>query len=562
MKTLLKTTAFLALILFIIASCSKDEPTPDPGNQGEGELIQTTGQVTEDDFETYEGDIGVVIDARPLARKGYKPTQVTLNITGEVVNFTETIPLDEDSYMGQLKLPLENLSDADKGDLIDGVNIIPEYKDENGAIIYTEPLFTKTFLSNPEPRTANVAGLQETEENQTLSFRPGTSYYIQRMNADGSPDSGSMNITASASLDNVISATSNATFDGTDTQRIFTFHPVPNNPNTFLIRHAETGRFIRYAGVTTTSSYSGSFFGMKLRQNTNLAQIEAASDYHHYQFTFEKQDNGTFIIKNSAGLPVKQAPGFGLTFDDTITNTTSGNVVTPEDRTWRMVSTSIDWTISNISTSFLEPILPPAETSLSINSVLTNCGSGTLSQTVGVAHSENQQRTVGFEETLSATTSNSFGVNVSLNVEFSAQILGTGTTVNAGIDTSYDHSWSSTETSSEWESTHTGQTQEITSTRTVTVPSGSASLVYDVVQFYPETRVNFAQRLRVEGIDSESGLALTGEEIRTLFYVNGFNGVVSAVEPNSMVVTLRGTLTLDKIIDSDSNVQDVPANCN
>ncbi len=68
--------------------------------------------------------------------------------------------------------------------------------------------------------------------------------------------------------------------------------------------------------------------------------------------------------------------------------------------------------------------------------------------------------------------------------------------------------------------------------------------------------------MRVEGLDSSTNIPLTGEEIRTLFYFNKFNGVITSIEPNSIVITLKGTVTLDKIIRTESDVQDVPANCN
>ena len=561
-NTTLRTLVLLTIVLTILGclGCSKEE-IPSNNNQ-DGELIETPGTITEDDFESFKGELGIVLDARELARKGYTPAEVTINVDANNGDYSQTVAIDEYSLMGQLKIPMEGLSEAAIEELTSGVQITAAFKDADGTMIYEEPSFTQSFQSNPSPRIANASALAETPENQTLSFRAGTSYYIQRMNADGSPDTGSFNTTSSSDLGDVISATSGTQFNGNENSRAFTFYPVPNEPNTFLIRHTASERFIRYATVTTTApNNSASFFGMKLTSNTSLSQIEGASDYHNYQFTFEKQDNGTYLIKNTVGQAVKQAPSFGLTFENTINNTANGgSTVTAEDRSWRIVTASVDWNISNIGTTFLPPVLPKPETSLAFNSILTNCGSGTLSQTVGTASSETQEISVGFEETLSASTSNSFDVSVSLDVEFSTSILGTSSTVNAGIETSYGHSWSSTETNSNWESTHDGETTEITSSRTVTVPSGSASLVYDVVQFYPETKVNFVQRLRVEATDS--GQQLTGDEIRTLFYLTNFNGVITEIEPTSIVVTLRGTLTLDKIIDSESNVQDVPANCN
>ena len=93
------------------------------------------------------------------------------------------------------------------------------------------------------------------------------------------------------------------------------------------------------------------------------------------------------------------------------------------------------------------------------------------------------------------------------------------------------------------------------------MPSGSASLVYDAFQFYQNTKVNFVQRLRVSGVDSLTGAVLTGDEIRSQFQFNSFEGLILAVEPNSIVITLRGTTTFDQILEIESRVEDVAANC-
>ncbi len=243
-------------------------------------------------------------------------------------------------------------------------------------------------------------------------------------------------------------------------------------------------------------------------------------------------------------------------------NTRNGNTVYAELRTWRVVSTSVEWNVTNIGTSFLEPILPEAQTGFSFNSTLTNCGSGSLSQTVGVNTSESNSRTVGWEEKLSMSTSNTVDISATVSVGFEAKFFGTGGSYEMSLTAGYSHSWSSTSENSNWQDQSNEEVTTLSSERTVSVPSGKASLVYDVYQFYPNTKVNFAQRLRVEGVDSSTNTPLTGEEIRTLFYFNKFNGVITSIEPNSIVITLKGTVNLDKIIKTESDVQDVPANCN
>ncbi|MGS2726821.1 hypothetical protein ACU8DI_09460 [Psychroserpens sp. BH13MA-6] len=551
-----KTILLLVTINFMI-SCSKEEPTSDPQNPGNSELIESPGQITEEDFESFAGEIGLILNARPLVRKGYKPTQVSLTILANSGDFSQTVPIEEHTFMGQLKIPLEGLSDAAKTELTSGVQVTAEYKDENGTTIFTEPAFTYSLQSNPNARTANATTLSETPENQTLSFNQNSSYYIQRMNADGSGNSFAWRHLPGTTYNDLITA-NNTEFNGNEPDRGFTFIPIPGEVNTFAIRHTASLRYIKVAPVFINTIPFAVHNAPVLSNNTSLTVIQNLSDYNSFKFRFEQAENDTYIITSLGagpnGLAIKQVEEYGLTVDPMV------NANQSEERFWRVISTGIEWNVTTIGTSFLEPVLPKPEFGIQYNSVLTNCGSGALTQTVNSEITETLTTTAGLEESLSMSTSNDISVTAGVNVEFSAELFGVGTTVNASLESTYSHSWSATETSSSWQVENNTTQISLFTSREVIVPSGSASLVYDVQQFYPETKVNFVQRLRVEGTDN--GQPLTGNEIRTLFYLTNFTGVITDIEPNSIVVTLKGTITLDKIVKSESNVQDVPANCN
>jgi len=563
MKHVLKFQKLLVLtvISILVFACSKENITAPPDGTT-GEIIETDGQITAEDFDEFAGEIGVVLDARPIARKGYKPTQVTININATSGNYTQTVPIDEFSFMGQLKIPLEGLSQEAKNELTSGVQITPEYKDANGNVIFTDATATVSFQPNPSARTANAIDLEETEDNQTITLSEDSSYYIQTMNDDGSPSNAAMRHLSGAGFSNVITANTTL-FNGNETDRIFTFVPIPNEMNTYAIRLKTSGRFVQVSPVLiNTTNFLGSHIGPNLTFLAHFTQVQNASNYNAYKFKIDKVDNGSYLIKTYDGISIKQIPGFGLTVSASAFNLRNFQTVNAEERLWRMVSTTVEWNVTNIGTSFLEPILPKPQTGFSFNSTLTNCGNGSLSQTVGANITETRSRTIGWEESLSVNTSNTVSVSATVEVGFEAGFFGVGGNFNLSVTAGYEHSWSSTSESSNWEDTTDEIQESLFTERTVTVPAGSASLVYDVFQFYPNTKVNFVQRLRVEGIDSETGVSLTGEEIKTQFYFNKFNGVITSIEPNSIVITLKGTVTLDKVIKTESDVQDVPANCN
>lgn len=543
------------ILLFILAfACSKEEDT-EIDLPPSGEIVITGGQIKVEDFDEFEGEIGIVLSARPLVQKGYSPSQVTINVDANSGNFTETVSLDPFSFMGQLKIPLKGLGEAVKEELTSGVRITPEYKSADGNIIFTEPSFTVSFQSNPTPRVANAITLADTEENLTLNLAEATAYYIQRMNDDGSPDSGAWRHLTAVRYAGVITANA-SNFNGNEADRIYTFIPIPGEKNTYAIRLQDSGRFVKTSVIIQPIGvFPVIHEAPNLSFLTTFSQVQSAGDYNAYKFRFEKEDSGSYRIKTFNGATIKQAEGYGLTTSSSLNNVTS------QERLWRVVSTDIQWKVANIGTSFLEPILPKPQTGFSFNSTLTNCGSGSLSQTVGANVTETRSRTIGWEESLSINTSNTVNVSTTVDVGFEAGFFGVGANYNLSVTAGYEHSRSVTESNSKWGDTMDTVEESLFSERTVTIPSGRASLVYDVFQFYPDTKVNFVQRLRVEGIDSKTGLNLTGEEIKTQFVFNNFNGVITSIEANSIVITLKGTVTLDKVIKTESDVQDVSANC-
>ncbi len=562
-KTQLKTIVFLFSFLLISLSCSKDDPTPDSGNQGTGEIVVTDVGVKADDFDTYPGDVGFVIDARELAKKGYMPTQAVVTVNASHSNYSQTIDIDPITLMGQIKISKEGLSEAAISELTNGVSVTSVLKNTNGETIMTDPEATVSFLSNPNARTVNATSLVKTTEHATINLSENTTYYIQSMNPDGSPDNNAWRHLDTPGFDQVITANV-AQFNGNEPDRGFTFIPIPGEFNTFAIRNKASSRFVRMGLLSiTTSSWAGGHWGPYLSTLNNFAGVVSHTDYDHYKFKFQQTDDGSYIIR-AVGLAndsINQIPGFGLSASNWVVNTVNGIRYDDEPRTWRLISTTIDWDVQNIGTNFLEPILGPAQTAFGFNSTLTNCGQGSLSQTVGTEINEQKEETVGWEESLSFTSTSTTSISATVGVEFEAGFFGASASYSASVTAGYDHTQSETQTSSEWLSKTKTDTENLFSERTVTVPSGSASLVYDVYQFYDNTLVNFVQRLRISGIDSKTGLALSGEEIQSQFHFSGFNGVISAVESTSIVITLRGTTLLNKIFKTESSVQDVAANC-
>ena len=561
MKTYSKIlSAFLMLIQLLIPSgCTKEESLS-PGKE-KGEIVNSNG-ISVDRFDTYAGEIGFVLDARELVKKGYTPVTAEVDIKAEKGDFSQTIEIDPISFMGQIKLIKEELTQEAIDELTNGVFVISVIKDANDQTITADSV-THSFVSNPPPRKVIADGLMETDENRMIHLSEDTSYYFQAVDGDDNPEPGKSMAVGASNQSFIMTSASATEFNGNETDRNFSFIPIPGKVNTFAIR-VKSGRRFLYSGTIYNTAVvnfgTGTYLhnGLAASGTSDFDLIQNNPDFH---FKIEKIDDGIYELQNSAGTPVRMAPNIGLTFDMVLSSITSVSIITSQPIKWRLISTTINWEVQNVGTTFLEPILGEAETDFKFNSTLSNCGQGGLSQTVGVEATEIESVTVGWEESLSINTTNSINVSTTIGVEFDAKFFGKGAKYNASLTVGYDYSRSVEETSTKFEERTEEVGSKVFSERTVTVPSGSASLVYDAFQFYGNTRVNFIQRLRVSGVDSQTGMVLSGDEVRSQFQFSGFDGVIISVESNSIVITLRGTTDFDQIVEIESKVEDVAANC-
>jgi len=281
-----------------------------------------------------------------------------------------------------------------------------------------------------------------------------------------------------------------------------------------------------------------------------IEDVLNASTTEFYKFIVEKVADGKYIFRSKiTGETLKVIGGVGMAAAN------NGN-----ETYWRIISNTLEWSTSQIGIKFLEPIMGKPATSFGANSTLTNCGNGSLEQTIGSDQSETIVNTIGWEERFSLTGAVSTSVTATIGMEVEAGFFGNSATYSAELSSTTEASVSMTEESSSFGETQEEVQEAIFFERTVTVPSGSASLVYDVAQIYANTKVQFVQRVRLKA--TESGIPLSGETLRSQLQFSKFNGVVTEVGPDFLDISIKGTATLGKVFETQSTVEDVPSNCN
>ena len=545
-KILLLLSSIIVLLLSCNA-CSKDEATPMPIIDS-GQIVLSDG-VTEDDFEKFPGEFGIILNVRNIAKKGYKPTNAIVTVNATNGNYSQTVALDEFTSMGQIKIALSGLSDVAISELQEGVNISVDVKNQNSETIIQQDLSAVVFRSNAEPKELNVSNLDETSENTTIALKEDTPYYIQVVNAAGVPSAKSMRVNRTAGFDDIMTVSTNSTFSGVNEQpdHIINFIPIPGEINTFAIKLQAYGQFV---GVDTFTQSGQTVTGPKMFGFTNFEDVQNSFAYENYKFIIKKVEEGKYaIISKLTNQPFKEIAGIGISAG------TAGETVY-----WRIISNSLEWNAENIGTKFLSPILSVPGTDFGANSTLTNCGTGGLSQTIGKDESITIRNIVGWEESFSFTGTTSASVSATVSTEFEAGFFGNTANYSASVTGSLETSSSMTSESSSFNEFQDEKSETIFFERTVTVPPGKASLVYDVAQIYDNTKIQFVQRFRLSA--TESGNTLSGEELRSQLQFSRFNGVVTQIGPDFLDISIKGTATLGKVLEARSEVQDVPSNCN
>ena len=545
----LKVCSFLMVLTLLALSCSKEDDTPPPVDNN-GELVTSNG-VNADDFERYKGALGMIVSARNVAKKGYKPVSAELTIQGSQGDYSQTIEIDPFSFMGKVQLEIENLSDAAKEELVNGIPVTVDYKDATGATIFSNTISAVTFSSNPPPTSVNVAALANTPDSDDLFFG-NLKYVMQRVDEDGNLSNLAFNLMDfPLSNKDVATLSEVSDFNTIDDVFEYTIEVINANTNIIALKHDTSGRYLRVNDYILPNENALNGLGALYAGATSIP----SSGSQNYYFEIIKEDDGVYKLRS---LGRNSLVRFSNEFNYIYTSGSGNDNVVY----LRPVATNANWSIENISASFVAPILPEPQTSFGANSTLTNCTSaGTLSQTIGFSLTEEYSNTIGWSESLSITTTNTVNVEVSATVGFEASFFGTGGNASATVSAGYQYSRAATESSSNFGEGTATVSETIFQERTVTVPPQSASLVYDVAQYYPNTKVQMAQRLRVRATNS-SGVALSGDLIRALFRYSRFNGVVTQVGSDFIEVSLQGTMTLERILETQSSVQEVEPNCN
>jgi hypothetical protein len=573
-QTILKYVLLMGLGLVLSVGCSSDDSVnlPElPELPEDGDFIEGDG-IGEDELETFMGEIGILLDARPYIRKGQPITK--LRVTPTDSDYFEPMVLEVDPFTNYVsfKLDLENLSSEAETALRNGINLEVDLLDENDNELFKEILENTLFTENGSDVELRGDGVEDL--NTEVHLNPDTPYFLQLVTDDGQIESKALDnalytatgpftatfdptcANAFAKYASYPSRSSETDFSSNNTTQQFYFqkHEDEDEENIYSIISRHTNTYLASEGGGTKVVYTS-----EVRRTNNYKTLRD-------EFKFQiRKENGTYqlaIYKESKPLSfvrITQSCAFGA--DLTIITLRSGIFTSSRGQNFRFATTDVEYEAQSIETWYGQPILPAAENSFKVNSTLTNCTSAVISQDVGVDLTETKTMSVSWQETVGFTAGARLTTEVTVGAKAGVSFFGNGGEVSGEVSVALELSveMSKSATNAEERTTETGST--IFTKRVVPVNPGKQVLVYDAVQTYPAIRVPFVQRIKITGRNSDQ-VALTGEELATQSAFGGFTGTITEIGTNSIEITVRGMTTFDNTAEIQLEASETDADCN
>jgi hypothetical protein len=509
-----------------LTSCSEDEVV---------EPEVTLEEKIESVVPVDSGSIGLVIDARPIARKGYQPLKATITFSGDYSTYSDEIQIDPTTNVGVFRLKYEDVPAVRREGFAGGVPLNIKVFDEQGTELSDADFDRQEVDASNNP--VNI----ETDLPEILpqlALSPGTPYLIY------SETSGMVLTTVP------VPAVGFAPYPrGVSTRD---YNPEGDIYQVFYFEKGDDGDqqeyFLLGSGGYIISSYP-------MTQST--VRYTPGEETHLEKLVIEVDSGGWVKLRTQSGNYYKDildgpTPGgsdyafYGSTEDDYTR--------------FRIINADIRWSLTDRGIKFNQPVLPPARLEFAYSATLSNCSSATLTETVGRNETRSQTFTSGFEESLQLFSSHTAYAEVTAGVEVDATFFGRGATYNLQATAGYEYTTAETSTTTNyWQESKTTEV-ETSRSRTVQLVPNSAVEVYDAVQSLDDVKVPFTKEFRLEGVDSD-GQKIKGSELQFQLFTSQFQGIVTETGPDYVDFTVRGTTIVDRMLEVETRVSEIQGAC-
>lgn len=536
-KLLPYITVCLAAVL-AVASCKKNNV------DGSTAPVVTPLDTSTLDIPVSQGHLGLILDTRPIVKKGYKPAYLSLSISGALSSFSDDhMEVDEFTNLAILRIQKDSVSESEVAQFAKGVPATVKVYN-NASELLAELQESLPVMANAVPVPIET---QKPKIMPPLKIIPGTPYVIQTLPAGSYKGGDIWTYTYDMINGGLIGKDPLKVYEnpyiglgtvyispGDEANnaagQIFTFEPAGND-STFYIKAG--GKKKQYVDVY---------------QKTVQTFTDPPQSSDNYKFILSQDQEGAITIKSHDQHPLK------INTDATLGSVRTDGT-TPVK--FRLIPVDIVWTAQNMGITYDQPVMPPAELDFALATTINNCGAGTISQEVGKADSRETIITAGTEESFSIAAEHSASVDMSLSMGVSADLFGVaGMERNLTLSTGYTFTYMETKTSTSRVEKSTTETTEISLKRMADVPPYTSKDIYDAVQTYRNVVAYYVQKIRVSG--KRDGISLTGDEIASQLVANQFGGVVTETGDSYVTITVRGKVNIENLMAAQTDARSRP----
>lgn len=521
-------------VLTALFACSSSSPEPDSSIE-----------------EEVAGLIGLVVDTRPIFKKGYMPTQVELSFD-DYEDRNTTLEVDARTNLAILTMDIDSLTDEELESFREGVSLTLSVVGENPDTGEANVELARILEDGGRVDDSNRPFPVDTDLpyiKRPLSLKEGTPYLLQVEGACSPGVLSRYSVNFDGTLwDGCESCFASLPYQPNDSYFQYALVAVEGKEDTFLIKRE--GLDDGYLGLRFTTSSGMDALGSSLGPKPIEDAIE---------FVFEQDEDGWIKIRmtdppeyvtyqsseNSSGL---------CDAEDLVRSEISG---LPPAR-FRLISDDIDWEIEDLGTNFSPPILPPPRVQFALKPTpVRNCGSpATVTQTVGVTETKTTTTTVSTSESLELFSSDKVSFDLKVGFEIGAEPF------KETVEASESFELTTSETSrteNTWTTTETKEV-EVSIEQSVELPPDTAVEVTETLYSIDDVRTPFVQTVRIRGTYKGTSDALSSAEIVSQMFFNFFGGVVTRYGADFVEVTLRGEAVIDQIFSVEVDVKPLPCN--
>ncbi len=513
----------------------------------------TGAEPSETDLTTNEGTVGMVVDVRELARRGYTPHTVMLDFAGQFAHLSAEIEVDQNTSVATLSRSRAEFAETELSTLASGVDVTVRVFDEAGDELESESFTAPVDSSN---RFFEIT-TDLPRRLPPVTLDPDTPYLLQAI-APGSPVDGFLYKLRTTQADPLQPFHRPIVYAND-----FNIEDVTNLPlYSFYFR--EAGNNLHWLKMRDTpvdpgnELYAGFYVGEYLSTYEGANAPPGPIPIPDIRMQLFQNENGLLRIDP---VPLGQTTRLELLTQWSenlvgISNSSSSFYIPV-----RAVAADVDWEVEFLGTEFSPPILPPARLDFATRTTIENCSEATISQTVGQRESYTRSTTMSTSEGLELFSSSTSSTSITTSVEVGGAFkgLGASTSVNATEEWSYTTSVTAS-TSNTFAATES-RTFEVFNERTITVPPNTAIEAYDAVASFDNVKLPFVKVVRVRGVRRGSGVPLTGDQIVTQLVTNQFGGVITNVRTGYVDVTMRGTATVQNYFETQIGTRRIPGGC-